>query len=364
MVCFPLGRSDLVSAVSGAAASAGFTSEGEAVPSNAAAQIELAERHDAAGRHDEAIDCLARATQAGSVEAKTRLAKRLLIGDRAPLLPRQGAGFIHEAAREGGAEAAALLAVLAAAGLGGRHDWTAALELARLAAVRGFTPARDALAVLGSVGRGELAAWADVAPPEVLHDAPAVRRFPGFLTAEVCAWLIERARGRLERARVYDAGSKADIVSPARTNTAAGFNLIETDLVHLMVQTRISIATGLPIVNMEGATVLHYDPGEAIENHFDFVDPSTPNYAEDVRTRGERIVTFLVYLNDGYEGGETDFPTLQLRHKGGRGEGLAFSNALPDGLPDRRSLHAGLPPARGEKWVLSQFVRNRRVLDL
>jgi hypothetical protein len=333
---------------------------------SAAAELDMAELHDAAGRHDEAINCLARATAQGHVEAKTRLAKRLLVGDRAPLLWREGATFLKEAAEQGGAEAAALLAVLAAAGLGGRHDWKAAVQLARLAAARGFGPAAAQLEVLASATGGtfDIEAWAPVPPGIVLHDGPDIRLFPAFLNDDVCAWLIERSRSRLVRARVYDAGAKVDVVSETRTNTAAGFNLIETDLVHLMVQARISRATGLPLVNMEGATVLHYDVGEEIENHYDFVDPSIPDYDREIATRGERVITFLVYLNDDYAGGETDFPRLGVTHAGKRGEGLFFSNALPDGKPDLRSWHAGRPPRSGEKWVLSQFIRNRRTLQL
>src|SRR5690606_8720931 len=333
---------------------------------SASAEIEMAERPDAEGRHDDAIDCLARATQRGDVEAKTRLAKRLIVGDRAPLLWREGAGFMREAAREGGAEAAALLAVLAAAGLGGRHDWRSAIELARIAAERGWKPAADQLRVLASMsgGRIDVATWAHVPAGSVLHDGPDVRLFPSFLNDEVCAWLIERSRGRLVRARVYDVGSKQDVVSETRTNTDAGFSLMETDLVHLMVQTRMAVATNVPLVNMEGATVLHYDVGEEIRNHYDFVDPATPGYEEEVRNRGERIITFLVYLNDDYDGGETEFPRLGIRHKGRRGEGLYFVNVLPSGKPDLRSWHAGRPPLRGEKWILSQFIRNRRVLEL
>jgi len=332
----------------------------------AAAEIEMAERHDAAGRHDDAIDCLARATQRGDVEAKTRLAKRLIVGDRAPLLMREGAVFMREAAIEGGAEAAALLAVLAAAGLGGRQDWPRALELAQLAAARGWQPAAEQLEVLASLSapRADAASRGRVPPPIPLHDDPSVRLFPSFLTDEVCAWLIERSRGRLVRARVYDAATKTDVVSEKRTNSSASFNLMETDLVHLMVQTRISAATGLPFAQMEGATVLHYAPGEEISNHYDFVDPSMPGYEEEVRTRGERVMTFLVYLNDDYDGGETEFPRLGIRHKGRRGEGLSFINALPDGTPDRRTWHAGRPPARNEKWILSQFIRNRPVVPL
>ncbi len=213
-------------------------------------------------------------------------------------------------------------------------------------------------------GLVDVDAWAHVPTVVALHDDPDVRLFPSFLSDEVCDWLIERARPRLVRARVYDAGSKSDVVSDQRTNTSAGFNLVETDLVHLMVQTRISAASGLPLVNMEGSTVLHYEVGEQIDNHYDFVDPSIPDYEQEVRTRGERVMTFLIYLNDDYDAGETEFPRLEVGHKGRRGEGLYFINALPSGAPDLRSWHAGRPPARGEKWILSQFIRNRRVLEL
>lgn len=304
------------------------------------------------------------ATQRGNVEAKTRLAKRLITGDRAPLLFREGVGFMQEAAMQGGAEAAALLAVLAAAGFGGHHDWKRSIELARLAAARGWRPAADQLSVLASMSAGhiDVESWARVPAGDALHDDPDIRLFPSFLNDEVCAWLIERSRGRLMRARVYDADTKADVVSETRTNSVAGFNLMETDLVHLMVQTRIAAASGLPLVNMEGATVLHYEAGEEIKDHYDFVDPAIPGYEEEVRNRGERIMTFLVYLNDEYAAGETDFPRLGVRHKGKRGEGLYFVNALPTGAPDRRTLHAGRPPQSGEKWIVSQFVRNRRVL--
>jgi hypothetical protein len=70
-------------------------------------------------------------------------------------------------------------------------------------------------------------------------------------------------------------------------------------------------------------------------------------------------MTFLVYLNEEYEGGETDFPKLGIRHKGRRGQGLYFVNAYTDMQPDRRMLHAGRAPRRGEKWLVSQFIRSR-----
>jgi hypothetical protein len=114
-----------------------------------------------------------------------------------------------------------------------------------------------------------------------------------------------------------------------------------------------------PIAHFEALTVLHYEPDEQITEHFDFVDPNVPNYAEEIAQKGQRVVTFLIYLNDDYENGETVFPRAAVSHKGRRGEGLFFVNALPDGSSDLRTVHAGRPPGRGEKWIVSQFVRNR-----
>jgi len=75
--------------------------------------------------------------------------------------------------------------------------------------------------------------------------------------------------------------------------------------------------------------------------------------------RGQRIVTFLVYLNDDYVGGQTQFPRLDISHQGSTGEGFFFVNALADGSPDVRSLHAGRAPLSGQKWIISQFIKNQ-----
>jgi prolyl 4-hydroxylase len=67
----------------------------------------------------------------------------------------------------------------------------------------------------------------------------------------------------------------------------------------------------------------------------------------------------LLYLNADYDGGETAFPRLGFSHRGGVGDGLYFVNALPDMQPDLRTMHAGCPTTRGEKWIITQFIRSR-----
>jgi len=342
-------------------------------------QVAQADAHDAAGRHDEAVNSLARGIKAGDVECMTRLGKRLLIGDRAPFLPRDAARFLIDAANAGGAEAPALLAALSGAGAHMRQSWADGLSALVLAAERGWEPAREQLCVLAidrdlaasavkspsagvwkrlasSVAGGP---WSGAPQAVVIHADPVVRSFPNLLTGEICDWLIAQARPKLVRAKVYDSIARQDITHDTRTNTAATFTLAEVGFVHLLVQARMAAACGVPMPNMEAATILHYEPGEQITNHFDFVDPQTPGYAEEVAKNGQRVVTFLAYLNDDYEGGETDFPDLGVRNKGRRGEGLFFVNAHPNGEPDTRTVHAGRPPGRGEKWIVSQFIRSR-----
>lgn len=340
------------------------------------AEIARARELDAAGRHDDAINELATAAQRGDVEATTQLAKRIIVGDRAPRLREQGIGLLRDAVKMGGAEAAERLAVIVAAGGAGPPDWPTALRLLVLAAERGWGPARGQLEVLASMSgplqrptsSGSPSAIIEstdirklLAPPagSVIHADPKICTFPAFLSAQACDWLIERARGRLERARVYDAFTHADFVDESRTNSSAMFNIMEADLVHMLVQARMAPACGLPVNHMEAATVLHYAVGETIGNHYDFVDPAHPGYAEEISKFGNRAVTFLVYLNAGYEGGETVFPRVGVSHAGQRGEGLFFVNTLDDGQANLRALHNGQPPTRGEKWVFSQFVRNR-----
>ena len=332
--------------------------------------VSRAEQLDRAGRHAEAVDCLVAGVHRDEVESTTQLGKRLLAGDRAPLLPREGFGLLRDAATAGGAEAPSLLAVCQLVGLLGPCDANAARDALLLSARRGWSPAQQQLRVLaeddtGSTDWTALAARIDLdhwrRPPAALtlHDDPLICSLPSFASPRVCRWLMQRARGHLSPALVYHAGRRATMPHPARTNSAAVLGLLETDVVGALVQMRIAASVGQPFRHLEAATVLHYAPGEQVREHYDFVDPNVPDYEAQLRERGQRTVTFLLYLNDDYEDGRTEFPRLGLSHKGRCGEGFFFVNAFADGRPDERTLHAGRPPSGTPKWIVSQFIKNR-----
>jgi len=320
---------------------------------DAAAQTGLAIHLDRRGDHALALDWLRRAADAGHAQARYLLGARLIVGRAAPYQPTEGASLVSAAARQGLPEALALMALLAT--LSG--DWTSAMRLMRDAAARGHALARGQLALLDDSTRFDAGAWDTLPAMRWLSGSPRIGVLDGFLPRPLCDWVVARARPKLEAARVKDPlqGAKQ---AEYRSNSGAGFSLLESDLVLQRVNARVALASGLPLANQEPTNVLHYLPGEEYRPHFDFITRSELNEAE-LRACGQRAVTVLVYLNDDYEGGETDFPQLGLRFRPRAGDALLFHSLTPEGEPDSRTLHAGLPPARGEKWLYSKWIRQR-----
>jgi prolyl 4-hydroxylase len=338
--------------------------------------LELAAQCDAEGRFDDAVNALAVAARERDFVAMTELGKRLVIGDRAPYLPKDGAKLLSDAARNGNADAAIRLACMTALGAHVQQSWETAFGLLAHAAKLGSAAAQGQLRVLaGHDARSggdnwpqlarsiDLASWLSPVPSQTLNEQPLIARFSDFVRPEACAWIMEHVREHLQPAKIYSGDHLSDITDQMRTNSVGPLHLACIDLVNVVVQYRIAAVTHLPVSNFDGPTALHYRVGEEIKDHFDYINPNIPNYEHEIRTRGERLITFLVYLNDDYEGGETAFPALDVSHKGARGEGLLFVNTLADGTPNERSVHAGRPPTRGEKWLLSQFVRQRPVFN-
>lgn len=321
--------------------------------------------------------------QVSPTGARLARAREYLAGN-SPQAIAHGLEALHAAIRGGEAEAHCLMAVLLGMGVGVRQDWSQALDHLLAGAVAGSPAARGQLAVLAADAlRGGPAVDPDTADPrewlalresvrvegwtapcakQVLSTSPRVVVIEGFLSAPICAWIIGRAAPHLAPAKVYGANAKAAPGDAGRTNSAFEFSFLDLDMVMLMARTRIAATIGVPVGALEPPQVLHYDVGQRFARHHDWLDPGLLAHAADIAARGQRAVTFLVYINAEFEGGETDFPHLALRRRGGAGDALYFGNLDPSGAPDRRTLHEGLAPTSGQKWLLSQWIRNRVVL--
>lgn len=257
----------------------------------------------------------------------------------------------------GDGEAAHHLALMSASGLARPQDWSEALSRLRQAAGNGHALAVETVAFLGE--EPDVAAWVTPPRPTVLSAAPHVLAIEAFVAPETCDWLTERARPWLKAAEVYDPDAGGSMVRSSRSNRSASFDILDCDLVMMLVRERIARAAGLPVAGLEPVHVLHYAVGQAFTHHYDWLDPEKPGHQPDLAERGQRTATFLAYLNEDYEGGETEMEAIGLKHRGRKGDALFWANVKPNGRIDLATRHAGLPPTSGEKWVYSQWLRNR-----
>ena len=288
--------------------------------------------------------------------------ERLLLGWQAPCSPRDGAALLAEAAEKGDARACLVSSVIAAAGVGRTQSWGDAFKALNQAAELGAPEAAVQLALLRRLGleTPQVATqWIVAVQPRVLGAERRLRQVSEFLPRDLCDYLVGRARPRLVPARVHDAHGRGLQFDPMRTNTGAVFSLLDTDLVMQLFRARAAAAANARRETLEPLEILHYAVGETYRPHVDFVHPRLPTFAEEMRTRGQRVKTCLVYLNDDFSGGETEFPALGIKFRGRKGEALIFDNASANGAGDMDTLHTGLPPTAGEKWLLSQWIRSK-----
>ncbi|WP_332772549.1 2OG-Fe(II) oxygenase [Phenylobacterium sp.] len=367
---------------------------------DAASQDLLAQALEQMGRIDEALAWWMQAAKSGFPAAHAKLGLWQLVGFKLPQNSQEGVTRIAAAAQAGDLLGLSLASVIDAGGIGAPRDVARALKwltqaaaagdaqaacqlgllvglsgpnaaLARTvlasAAAAGSEPARRALGsqpfAAGAIDWAAVVAAVDLSAFETpltredVRAAPAIAIVPDLLPGWVCDYVMAMAEPALRRGMVVNqAGGES--VEDVRSNRVMNFGLADSDVVLELVNSRIAAAAGMPAENAEGLGVLHYAPGERYAPHVDYI-PDTPANAAHLAARGQRVRTVLVYLNEGFDGGATEFPRLELGFKPARGSALIFDSVKPDGAVDPTTLHMGAPPTRGEKWIISKWFRTK-----
>lgn len=313
--------------------------------SHSIAQADLLAR---AGRGNEAAALLDRAGATGDAEAMLHLATWRLMGQPVPRDLSEARRLLERAAMLGHPQAAVMEVALTANGSGAPADWPRSVALLRKAAARDRI-ARAHLALLDEMAINAEGKPLRLPEPEPLAPDGAVVRFPGLLTPAECEHVARGAMDLLEPAVVVDQQTGREFRHPHRTSDGAVLGPTRETLPVRAINQRIAAISGTDIAQGESLTILRYAPGQEFRPHFDAL-PKTGN---------QRIKTVLVYLNQGYAGGETTFPRYGLTVTPKGGDALLFTNTLPDNRPDPRSLHAGAPVKAGTKWLATRWIRAR-----
>jgi prolyl 4-hydroxylase len=127
--------------------------------------------------------------------------------------------------------------------------------------------------------------------------------------------------------------------------------------VALAIDAKICKAMGIRAEYGEAIQAQRYDVGEQFKPHWDFFTPSGTDYQRFAGVRGNRTWTFMVYLNDGMEGGDTRFTEIGYAVTPKAGMALLWSNLHPDGSPNLATKHCGEPVTRGHKVIITKWFR-------
>ena len=301
-----------------------------------------------AGRTAEGLLIVNQLAAQNEPEALFTLAKEKWRGIFLPQDLAQARQLFRRADEAGHATAAVFCTNLLASGITGAPDWPRALN--RLREEARLHPRRAQ--VLSLVEKMKLDPRGDpLSPPEGrrLSEAPDVTLFPRLLSAAECDYLRE-AEPSYRPSTVIDEATGRDVPDRIRTSDGTVIHwLIEDPAIHALNR-RLAAASGTSVDQGEPLQILRYRPGQQYRNHFDFV-PGAEN---------QRMLSALVYLNDGFAGGETCFVRTGLKVKGRKGDALVFRNLGPDRRADPLSEHAGLPVTSGVKFLASRWIRERR----
>lgn len=312
--------------------------------------VNEAERLAASGQVVAAAELLAEAARGGDADAAMLLAVWLLRGT--PLRRDLAAArvWLRRAAEIGHVDAALAQIALTANGSGAAADWPRALALLRTAAAHDPVAAAQ-LALVDAMALDRSGLPTRLPAPEPLSAAPRIVRFPALLTPAECAHLAGVGAALLEPARVIDPRTGAWVAHPIRTSDGGAIGPTREDLVVRAINARIAAISGTSVDQGEPLTVLRYQPGQEYRPHLDTIQGAS----------NQRIVTVLLYLNQGFGGGETHFPEVDLTITPRGGDALLFANTRANGRPDPATRHAGLPVTQGAKWLATRWIRAARV---
>ena len=183
---------------------------------------------------------------------------------------------------------------------------------------------------------------------EVKNYVQSIKTLDGFLTDEECLYIIAYAdsKAKFDRSRVQDGDKIKRVISPNRTSYSAYLQERE-DAVFDGIFDKVSRYLNTPKENIENLQCVRYGPGEEFKPHY------------DSNSDNGRLYTVLVYLNDGFAGGETYFPFINLKITPKKGTALIFKDLEENLELISYSLHAGLPVAEGLKYACNIWVRNK-----
>lgn len=180
-----------------------------------------------------------------------------------------------------------------------------------------------------------------------------VNQITNFLSPDDCDHIISKFGKNLFE--IGTVGGETQQYRIADGNWIYDYN----DPIVLDIANRIATLTGFPLENQENPHVVKYEVGGKYLPHHDYF--LEDKYVDTTLNRGgQRTYTCIIYLNDDFTGGGTDFPNIKFTNAPVKGSLCYWKNINSSGGLNEDSLHAGLPVESGRKWILIIWIRENK----
>ncbi len=195
-----------------------------------------------------------------------------------------------------------------------------------------------------------------------VSQSPRVATSSGFLTREERTHILRMVGGAMTSPEQYSGrGTRGNAESEFFNGTGMAFGTLDSDTIVRCIEQRVAAATNWDMEKIDPCSVISYKPGQEYRPHVDYFEN---HEIDDMRDKvndhaGQRVITFLMCLQAAERGGETFYPKTDVTVTHATDAAMMHYNVLPDGHPDKLSLHHGMPVEVGEKWVLRTTLREQ-----
>ena len=198
-------------------------------------------------------------------------------------------------------------------------------------------------------------------PNAVKYDTNKMQLFTldKFLNKKECKIIKRIAKSRLNKSTIATKGEPDKEYRTSYTCFLSQLDNKSEDIFIREIDNRICRMLGINPSHSEEMQVQNYQVGQQYKVHVDYFDPNRKEYEEYTSEQGNRTWTFMVYLNEVEEGGATYMPRINERFKPKQGQALIWNSINEDGTVNDDTLHAGEPPVKGEKTIITKWFKQK-----
>jgi prolyl 4-hydroxylase len=176
---------------------------------------------------------------------------------------------------------------------------------------------------------------------------------PNFLNDDECDYLCNHIEINNTRSTVAGSGLKKSTYDNGRTSNTSV--IPDNDPKFQSINNKMYEELGIASEYSEPTQGQIYQEGQYFNYHNDYFDGD--GYTNHCLASGQRTWTFMIYLNDVEEGGETDFPRINQRIAPQKGTAVVWKNSNGTGSENPAGHHSGLAVVKGKKMIITKWFR-------